>query len=113
RTDDLRAVLLAAIESLQPDATMPTTSRAHRLYELLRYRFVEELPQQECSKRLGLSPRHLRREQQSAIRLLAERLWPQPQSASMEAKTPALAVAPPPTWRAQLQQEFSALHQHA
>ncbi|MCC6456951.1 MAG: response regulator [Caldilineaceae bacterium] len=109
RADELRALLMAAIESLRPDATMPTAARAHRLYELLRYRFVEELPQQECSRRLGLSSRHLRREQQSAIHLLAERLWPQ--GVNMGEMEPA-ADAPVSTWRSQLQQEFSALQQH-
>lgn len=109
RSSEARAALLAAIDALQPDAAMPAASRAHRLYQLLRCRFVEELPQQECSKRLGLSLRHFRREQQSAIRLLAESLWPQEMD---EDKMPLVADPPASTWRAQLRQEFSALYQH-
>jgi CheY-like chemotaxis protein len=109
--DELRAILIAAIESLQPDSTTPITARSHRLYELLYYRFVQEMPQQECSRRLGLSSRHLRREQQSAIRLLAERLWPQ--GTSIETENPLPLDTPAPSWRSQLQQEFSALQQHA
>jgi CheY-like chemotaxis protein len=110
RSDELRAILIAAIESLQPASNIPTAARAHRLYELLRCRFVQELPQQECSRRLGLSSRHLRREQQSAIHLLAERLWPQGANTEIQMSTPA--DAPVPSWRSQLQQEFSALQQH-
>lgn len=118
RMAQLRTLLVEAIDSLRPDASVPLVSRAHRFYDLLRLRFVEELPQQECSRRLGLSSRHLRREQQQAIHLLAERLWPQ--GASVEAvmpntfALPALPIedAPSSTWRSQLQQEFSALNQH-
>lgn len=118
RMDQVRLVLIEAIDSLRPDASMPSVARAHRFYEILRLRFVEELPQQECSRRLGLSSRHLRREQQQAIHLLAERLWPQGMSleATIATVVPSQAVStddvPSPTWRAQLQQEFSALHQH-
>lgn len=110
RSSEVRAALLAAIESLQPDEAVPPAARARRLYELLRCRFVDELPQQECSKRLGLSLRHFRREQQSAIRLLAENLWPQ--EMDMTGEMPVMADPPVSTWRAQLRQEVSALYQH-
>lgn len=118
RMDQLRVLLVDAIDELRPDASVPSVARAHRFYEILRLRFVEELPQQECSRRLGLSSRHLRREQQQAIHLLAERLWPQGLGiealASSTVPTPPLMRddVPSSTWRAQLQQEFSALHQH-
>jgi CheY-like chemotaxis protein len=109
-SDDLRATLVAAIESLEPDATTPAVTRGHRLYDLLRFRFVQEVPQQECSRRLGLSSRHLRREQQSAIHLLAERLWPQTNLADVELAPSAEVTMT--SWRSQLKQEFSALQQH-
>ena len=109
-SDDLRATLVAAIESLEPDATTPAATRGHRLYDLLRFRFVQEVPQQECSRRLGLSSRHLRREQQSAIHLLAERLWPQTNLAHVELAPSAEVTMT--SWRSQLKQEFSALQQH-
>lgn len=116
RMDQLRVLLLEAIDSLRPDASVPFVARAHRFYDLLRLRFVEELPQQECSRRLGLSSRHLRREQQQAIHLLAERLWPQGTGleATEIASRPVAASAdvPTSTWRAQFQQELSSLHQH-
>ncbi len=58
----------------------------------------------------AVSSRHLRREQQSAIQLLAERLWPQE---NREGTTvPSLVSSPVSSWRSQLKQEFSALQQH-
>ena len=109
-SDDLRATLVAAIESLEPEATTPAATRGRRLYDLLHFRFVQEVPQQECSRRLGLSSRHLRREQQSAIHLLAERLWPQTLLADVEPISPSAGGLT--LWRSQLKQEFFALQQH-
>jgi CheY-like chemotaxis protein len=109
-SDDLRATLVAAIESLEPNATTPASTRGHRLYNLLRFRFIQEVPQQECSRRLALSSRHLRREQQSAIHLLAERLWPQ--TVLVDVEPPAPPEGALTSWRSQLKQEFSALQQH-
>src|SRR5690606_40044845 len=55
------------------DLEAPPTARTRRMYDLLTYRFVQEVTQKETARRLGISPRHLRREQQQAIRLLAEK----------------------------------------
>jgi len=108
--EEVRALLIDVIDSLQPSGDTPMAARANRLYDLLRFRFIDELPQHECARRLGLSLRHLRREQQSAIHLIAERLWPQGAQAD---ETPLPNAEQPLTWRTQLQQEFSALQQYA
>lgn len=110
RMEEMRALLIDVIGSLQPSGDTPATARANRLYDLLRLRFIDELPQHECARRLGLSLRHLRREQQSAIHLIAERLWPQGAHAD---ELPSPNDEQPLTWRTQLQQEFSALQQYA
>lgn len=73
----LQRILTEAIESLEPDATEPSQSRAWRTYESLYYRYVQQCGQQEIADQLGIGTRHLRREQQAALEALAERLWVQ------------------------------------
>lgn len=111
--ESLRALIVAAIERLKPAPAVPPTARARRMHELLAYRYIQELTQKETARRLGITPRHLRREQQQAIHLLAEQLWTQRQEPA-----PELAQAEPPTvaatsWREQLQQELTLLHARA
>ncbi len=74
---ELRRILTEAIESLKPEVDLPSQSRAWRIYELLFYRYVQQFGQQEVADQLGLSVRHLRREQRVALRELACRLWEQ------------------------------------
>lgn len=69
----LQQALLDAIESLK-GVKSPLTSRA---YEILYYRYVEQLTQKEVAFQLGISERQLRREQANAIELLADALWQQ------------------------------------
>lgn len=71
----LRRILIEAIESLRPDAEVPSQARAWRIYDLLHYRYVQQFSQQEVADQLGLSVRHLRREQRTALEALALRLW--------------------------------------
>lgn len=73
--ETLARVLLKAIEDLRPGPNMPPSARQARIYDLLHSRYVNELTQKETALRLGITPRHLRREQQRAVQLLAERLW--------------------------------------
>ncbi|HEY62970.1 MAG TPA: response regulator [Caldilineae bacterium] len=49
--------------------------RSARIYEILYYRYVEQLSQKEVAYQLGISVRQLRREQANAIEYLADRLW--------------------------------------
>ena len=73
----LRRLLTEAIESLKPEVDLPSQSRAWRIYELLFYRYVQQFSQRAVADQLGLSVRHLRREQQVALDELACRLWGQ------------------------------------
>lgn len=73
----LRKILSEAIESLEPEETTPAQSRAWRLYELLVCRYLQQASVQEVAHQLGISHRHLRREQNAALEMLARRLWGQ------------------------------------
>lgn len=70
----LRSTLLSAIESLQPGDTVPTQTRERRIYELLFYRYVQQFSQREVADQLGISVRHLRREQVIALEALGDKL---------------------------------------
>jgi CheY-like chemotaxis protein len=70
----LREVLIQAIASLKPTADVPAHSRLWRIYEILLYRYVQQCSQDEVADQLGISVRHLRREQREAIEVLAQRL---------------------------------------
>lgn len=69
----LQQILLEAIESLKQSGG----SLALRAYEILYYRYVEQLTQKEVAFQLGVSERQLRREQTNAIEVLADVLWQQ------------------------------------
>lgn len=71
----LRSLLLAAIQALKPEGQTPAHAKSWRAYQILRQRFQEQFTQQEVASDLGLSIRHLRREERWAVRLLAEELW--------------------------------------
>jgi CheY-like chemotaxis protein len=63
----LRQVLEAAISALRPSRQEPATSKSRRYYDILHYRYVEQLLQHVVAERIGVTPRHLRREQAAAI----------------------------------------------
>jgi CheY-like chemotaxis protein len=71
----LRDILTAAIESLKPGHDVPSRMRAWRIYELLYARYIEQFTQKEVATELGLSIRHLRREETAALEALAAYLW--------------------------------------
>ncbi len=73
----LQKILSKAIESLEPQGTAPAQSRAWRLYELLVCRYLQQGNVQEVADQLGISHRHLRREQNAALEMLSDRLWNQ------------------------------------
>ncbi|MCL6429425.1 MAG: response regulator [Anaerolineae bacterium] len=70
----LREALIEAIESLKPGHNAPAHSPAWRVYEVLHYRYVQQCSQEEVASQLALSIRQLKREQQRALEVLAERL---------------------------------------
>jgi CheY-like chemotaxis protein len=73
----LRHILTEAIESLKPEAGEPPRSHNRQIYDLLLYRYVQQFSQQEVADQLGMSVRHLRREQRSALETLTYHLWEQ------------------------------------
>ena len=103
--------LIQAVEGLKPEGDTPPNARIWRYYELLSDRYIHELTQVETARRLNITPRHLRREQQQAIHMLAQRLWEQrPQTETLTVPAPE---APPTEWRSQVRQELVSLQQHA
>lgn len=108
----VQQMVIAAIQQLQPGADVPPTARSRRLYELLSCRYVQELTQEETAERLGITPRHLRREQQQAVHMLAQWLWTNWGTAEDAGSHPDLASPDPPaetTWRSQVHQELAVL----
>jgi CheY-like chemotaxis protein len=73
----LQRILTEAIESLKPKPDELPRSHSRRIYDLLLYRYVQQFSQQEVSNQLGMSVRHLRREQRAALEALAYHLWEQ------------------------------------
>ncbi len=71
----LRHLLLAAIVSLKPGPGVPPQTRAWRTYQILSLRYTEQVSQREVGAELGLSIRQLRRQENLALRTLADLLW--------------------------------------
>ncbi|HEX9028617.1 MAG TPA: response regulator, partial [Anaerolineales bacterium] len=71
----LREAILAGIEDMKPAAQVPLTTRAWRIYGMLRFRYVEDLPQEVTAEKLGITSRHLRRNFSEAIHALALTMW--------------------------------------
>jgi CheY-like chemotaxis protein len=72
--DALRTLLESEIQSLADEPGAPTSSKNHRYYQVLFYRYIQRFTQQEVAAQLGIGTRHLRREQDAAIEYLAYRL---------------------------------------
>ena len=71
----LRSILADGVDSLKPPSGTPSQSRDWRFYEALFYAYVQQLDQRIVADQLGLSVRHLRREQYTAVEVLADALW--------------------------------------
>lgn len=93
RVQALRRIMLEAIEWLNPGPNVALGSRLRRPYQVLRARYIEDLTVEETAREIGLSERQVRREQASAITLLAEHL----QAYLLDAKPePAADTSPEP-----------------
>jgi CheY-like chemotaxis protein len=122
RPASLQAAIITAIEALQPGPSIPSTARSKRIYDLLLCRYVQDLTQEGAAERLGITPRHLRREQQEAIGVLAQYLWENsrtaseavtaPQSAATHVRADA-AETTPDDWSQQVKQELASLQETA
>ena len=71
----LREALRGGIEALKPEADVPSRAKSWHIYHLLYARYVEQFTQQEVATELGLSVRHVRREDHDALLRLAFYLW--------------------------------------
>ena len=91
----LRRTITEAIRALEPDKGVPIHSQTWRAYEILLYRYVQRCTQLEVADQLGISVRHLRREERTALELLLARLEHQFVARS-EGEIPAEASAPGP-----------------
>ncbi len=130
-TEAVQATLIQTIEELVPGPQVPATARSRRIYELLHTRYIQNLCQEEAAEKLGITSRHLRREQQQAIRVLAKRLWEASQGdqaeptrqehSAMDAGAVSASSQMPGgeatdevgTWRSQVQQEIACLQKGA
>lgn len=72
--EQLRAALERAIDALRPAEGIPPDAGERRLYTILRARYLDRLTQQAVAIRLGITTRHLRREQERAIEVLTDYL---------------------------------------
>jgi CheY-like chemotaxis protein len=113
----IQNAITETIESLKPTTANTASSlRNQRFYELLTCRYIQELTQEETADQLGITPRHVRREQQQAIHELARRLWEK-----RTAKTPLTSEDASDerlgqesmAWRSQVREELAALEQSA
>ena len=68
----LRGLLMETIAALRPVESVPANSNAQRYYDLLTYRFIEQMGQKEVASDMALSLRHLQRLESQALRALAE-----------------------------------------
>lgn len=106
---DWSEVLRQAIERLKPNPNRPAAARSDRLYQVLTQRYVHSETQEAVAEKLHITARHLRREQNDAVQLLARLLW---QAPAHPAPTPP-TEPPPDGWSAQLRQELTALQKGA
>lgn len=116
--DLIRERLTQAIEQLQPPDDVPASARVRRIYDLLNLRYLQEKTQKEAALRLGITVRHLRREQQLAIHLLAERLWEESKAQMLATQHPQLEKTTQETqnenrWREQVRREIEVLQSNA
>lgn len=121
--ETLQSAIVQAIKNLEPEPKIPSSARIRRLYNILAYRFIQGLTQDETAQMLNLSLRHVRREQKQAIGMLARRLWGQKYVGTPSTDKPAKKALQPPevtkraveptTWRSQVQQELAALQKSA
>lgn len=71
----IQRILTRAIESFKTQPELPSYTHNQKVYELLLYRYIQHISQDEYAHQLGLSVRQFRREQKEAIYELGDRLW--------------------------------------
>ena len=96
----LRSALTTGIANLRPEAHVPQSSSAERLYRILNDRYLEHFTQQQVALDMSLSIRQLRRLEKQAVDVLADALWRKrvpPEEQPSEAVTASETATPPST----------------
>lgn len=109
----LRRTIVNAIRSLKPDGRIPAEAQARRIYEVLKYRFVEQTSQKEVANNLALSIRQLRRLEIQAILNLAEQLLVQHPNHRVSGIGKGAGTGPLATPPADLAEVNSSVHTEA
>jgi len=114
--EQLQTRILSAIRELEPEQHVPETARSRRIYGLLWGIYVQDLTQEETAEKLGITPRHLRRELPEAEHVLALRLWgrssheaTRPSSGRSTEESESLDAGPSSPEHSQVQRELAAL----
>ena len=82
----LQRILTEAIQAMRPGSNVPDAAQAWNTYDILLYRYIQQLTQDQVASQLGVSSRQLAREQEIAIDVLAVRLWWQYQKGDVDAE---------------------------
>jgi predicted DNA-binding protein (UPF0251 family) len=116
----LQAMLIQEIENLKPAPNVPLNARIQLIYNVLSCRYLQGLTQEEAAKCVGITSRTLRRVQQQAINLLAQRLWENHITHTsskntgdfpVDLKPPTEETEEEATWRSQLREELATLQE--
>jgi CheY-like chemotaxis protein len=109
----LWSAVVQKIEEWKPASDIPPMARIIRTYTLLTLRYVQSHSQEEVAEQLGITPRHLRREQSEAARSLARQLWEQKDENDPSNKNSVQSDIRKDTqreeWKSQVQQEVESL----
>ncbi|MCB0210001.1 MAG: response regulator [Anaerolineae bacterium] len=116
--ETFRQTMIQTIQSLKSAPMDTSVSLRHqRFCELLIYRYIQGLTQEETADRLGITPRHVRRQQQKATYVLARYFWEKREGKSFSSVEMEKPTDQPETeavaWRSQVREELAALQQSA
>ena len=70
-----RQAIKEHIENMRPPEDAPAAANSRKYYDLLNYRYIMLLTQEEASYKLGITSRHLRRFQHQAVHALGLHIW--------------------------------------
>jgi len=73
----LQRILTDAIQAMRPGYDVMEAAQVWHTYDILLYRYIQQLTQDQVAGQLGISSRQLAREQEIALEILAVRLWDQ------------------------------------
>jgi CheY-like chemotaxis protein len=113
RSQDLRRLLLLAIQSLKPVRNTPVQSRDWRGYQILEQRFISALSPAEVVRRMNISRSLFFTEQALVLKRLADLLWEQRVEPGPANPPPAAPQSMPPAAEPERNAEAAGLLQDA